>query len=753
MLSNIFPIMDAQALSRWKRRSDDFRSVPASALEDYEINGWELLRENKRTVRLRRPNPANVLLEDRVWYLLYKMGFDYISEDGGAFLYRNSKESMVPECQIDVLSIDNEVALVIECTTADKPKKNSSVDEIINKHVTNKHKIAQSIHSQYKLNYNGAIVFIIWTHDVIIGRNTKQKAIDNNIILLNKHDLLYYEQLVSHLGPAAKYQFFADMMPHKNIHGLKISMPALETKMGGYTCYVFSISPSYLLKISYVSHRAKGKPTDVDTYQRMIKKSRLNKIKKYIDEGGIFPTNIVLGLDTSRKSARFDLGPQQMRSSTVRFGTLHLSSAYKSAWIIDGQHRLYAYSGHEKADSACLQVIAFDGLPASDQAQLFIDINNEQKSVKRNLLHELYAELNWNADDEEKRIRAIISKAIQIINESEESQLYNRILLADKKRTDVKCITLESIFKELSKPYMYIVKSHTEYGALWAGENELTRDRTIKVVNAWFDFIVNEIKDWWDKGSGDGGGIAMNDGVTICLGVLRDVFQQLHDRKINLVRLTDIEIIDNIRKYGISLGKYYASFNEEQRLDFRNSIRGVQGQTLGRLQCEQALRKEHAEFNPTGLEEFIKQQEERTNEKAYGLIREIEKIIAETVISSLQMEYKERQDEEMWWYEGIPGKIRVKAVQRMEEDKGKREKQNYMDLIDYREVIIKNWTLFKNIFSYDNKGNKENKTKWIAKINECRKIMAHSSSSQNITIAQVRMLEEYLAWIKRQIYE
>ena len=67
--------------------------------------------------------------------------------------------------------------------------------------------------------------------------------------------------------------------------------------MGGHNCYTFSVSPDYLLKISYVSHRLKGRASDVDTYQRMMAKSRLNKIRDYINQDGIFPTNIVINLE------------------------------------------------------------------------------------------------------------------------------------------------------------------------------------------------------------------------------------------------------------------------------------------------------------------------------------------------------------------------------------------------------------------------------------------------------------------------
>ena len=129
--------------------------------------------------------------------------------------------------------------------------------------------------------------------------------------------------------------------------------------MGGENCYTFSISPDYLLKIAYISHRLKGKASDVSTYQRMVSKSRLNKIKEYISNQGIFPTNIVINLDKNRH-LRFERAKQEGDRDEAVFGWLNISPSYKSAWIIDGQHRLFAYSGHELSKKSVLSVLAFE---------------------------------------------------------------------------------------------------------------------------------------------------------------------------------------------------------------------------------------------------------------------------------------------------------------------------------------------------------------------------------------------------------
>lgn len=219
----------------------------------------------------------------------------------------------------------------------------------------------------------------IFVSDIVISEEDQREAEKAKVLLFSEKDLNYYESLVSHLGLAAKYQFFADMLPGETVPGLAIRVPAVRTKIGGTYCYTFSISPEYLLKISYVSHRARGKATDIHTYQRMLSKYRLKSIKRYISEDGIFPTNIVVNLENKRlrfERIHQETDPKIRRGSGV-LGWLDIRPAYKSAWIIDGQHRLFAYSGHELAPRSLLSVLAFEGLSPSEQAKLFIDINAE----------------------------------------------------------------------------------------------------------------------------------------------------------------------------------------------------------------------------------------------------------------------------------------------------------------------------------------------------------------------------------------
>ena len=372
MIENVLAADQLTALARRKKRPVELRTVANSSVSEYLTDGWEIHRKNKTTSRMLRLKRRAVYLEDRVWSMLYAMGFTRLSGDGGALLSVDPKSNKGPTNQIDVVGLDPEIAIAIECKSASKPRKDPNFQKDLAKHNIMRQRFANAVNGQFPQKHKRVPVLAIFTSGVLVSDNDVERAKEQKVALLNENDLQYYEQLVAHLGPAAKYQFFADMLPGKQIYGLGLTIPALESKMGKHTCYSFSITPAYLLKIAYVSHRAKGKATDVDTYQRMIKKSRLKTIREYITSNGIFPTNIVVSLE-GRRAARFEAREQQGGPEGARYGTLHLKPAYRSAWIIDGQHRLFAYSGHERATTSHLSVLAFVNLPASQQAQLFVD--------------------------------------------------------------------------------------------------------------------------------------------------------------------------------------------------------------------------------------------------------------------------------------------------------------------------------------------------------------------------------------------
>lgn len=697
-------------------------------------------------MRVSKQKETPVLLEDRVWTLLHRMGFEWLSADGGARLVLEPRVIGGATNQIDVVGIDSEVAVAVECKSAESERRDPRVQEYLAKLAALREPFARAVHSQFP-GGKRRVLSVLVLSNIVPSEPDERRSADLRIPMLLSSDLEYYEALGSQLGPASRFQFLSDMLEGKEIPGLEMAVPSIRLNMGGRECFLFAASPEYLLKMCYVSHRARGSASDIDTYQRMVSRSRLRAVRNYISEEGIFPTNIVLSFK-DQSHLRFERA-EDLREGPAQgvYGWLHLSPPYKSAWVIDGQHRLFAYSGHERAPSSLLPVLAFVGLHPSEQAKLFIDINAEQRKVKRSLLQELFAELHWASPDPLDRIAAIVSRAIQQLDDDLDSPFYHRILKADETKGFTRCISLTTLFKALDKPGFFYqkVKSgsvHT-YGPLWSPDPERALRRLKTVLNGWFKLIVSKTTEWWSLGSGPGGGLAMNDGVTVCVNTLRSSLVWLDSKVGGLADVGDADLVSRLEPYGTALATYLGGLTPDQRSQFR-ALRGGQGQATGTFQAERAMKQLVPEFSPEGLDDFLRREEARTTERARKLIEQIEKGLQLVVLSELKEEYP---DKDQWWFEGVPHNVRTKVSGRIEEEKGRHGgREDYLDLIDYRAIALNNWELFKDILAHGDAGNKLQRTEWIVKVNEVRNVAFHPSHTTPVAFEDVSRLEEYWTW-------
>ncbi len=753
MIENIKEIGSLSALSRIKARILEIKAVPTADQQAYYDQGWEFHKRLKNSVQVKRNKLHSTLLEDRVWNLFYKMEFSRISAEGGGQLIINPKDGNSPKSQIDIVALDREVAIAIECKSSVEYKKRIQFQEELGKFSQIKEPFIKAIRNNFiEDGVKRQPVLIMFLSNLSLSDNDKERAKQSNIILFDDVDLTYYENLVDHLGAAAKYQLLSDILPGKEIAGLSIKIPAIKSRMGGNNCYTFSISPEFLLKIAFVSHRSKGKASDVNTYQRMLTKTRLNKIREYIDEDGIFPTNVILNFEKGRLNFQKvkQEGENTDEINAGILGWLDIKAAYKSAWVIDGQHRLYAYSGHPKSHKSKLSVLAFEGLTPSRQAELFIDINAKQKSVKQSLLQELFAELHWDSDNLSNRVSAIISKSIQELNGDPGSTLFHRIQTTDGIKDSKRCITLTSLFDQLNQKGLFVVKERNgdvlEYGPFWAGNNQETLKRTTFVINLWLSEIVKLNKSWWDLGSAPGGGISMNDGLATIIVILRNVFELLEKKGKKLVTYSNQDLGEVIIPYGNILSIFLSQLTENDRKAFRE-LRGAQGVYYRTMQCQVGMHNLDSNFNPEGINDWQNLQKQQTNKKAKEIIDRVELYLQSSIIDDLKVFLGIEND--IWWYEGISQNIRTKVSNRMEEDKNRRgKKENYFDLIDYKKIILDNWELFDKKFGFG-KGGKEKRTDWLDFINEERRIVSHASSGKTVSLDNFERLSDINQWLSQ----
>jgi len=498
VLSNLVTLQkDILSILKNRRKEYIEKTVTASTLELAEKkaaleeeDGWRILRKGKRSIRLAKDKSFDEKLEDEVWCILADMGFKELSRDR---LFKIPVGEGIPDRQIDIFAKGDETVIFIECTACEERKK-KPLSELIEK-IDNVRKYAFDVIKTYyisgpklKMKWGIATRNIEWLQSDLI------KCDQENIFILKDDQIDYFRKLTNHIRLSAKYQLLAYIFKNAEIPGLNLTVPATMGKMGGKTFYNFLIKPYDLLKIAYISHKKGTSPEDFDSYQRMLEPNRLKKIGKYIDSGGQFPTNIVINIK-SKKGVEFHKTENIGESS---FGQLTLPSTYASAWIIDGQHRLYGYAYSNRAqkdseDKTVFPVLAYINLPEISEAQLFVDINSEQVKVKRSLLNEIYSNLKWDSEKFSEKIEGLCARTVMTLNSSVSSPVYDRIITTNRHKTKFRCLTLTSFVDGLKENKFFGEEKKSGVGpgpftASYSADLHVTLEKAISILEYYLPF-------------------------------------------------------------------------------------------------------------------------------------------------------------------------------------------------------------------------------------------------------------------------
>jgi DNA sulfur modification protein DndB len=742
-LEGITPRADLLRLFRESGRAIEQVSVRPTEVAAHEAAGWHVITVGKSRTRVQRERPLPDAVELQAWRLMYLCGFAHLSRAGGAKLIRGEGV----ENQLDVVAHDDESALVLECKSSELGSCN--IDVAAELAVLNEHRrcVREILNSQRARDEKLKVGAILVLFDVPFSEADRKRAAEMGLTIFDGQILNYYERLASVIGSAARYQLFGEVFQGQDIPSLLLRIPAVEFEMGGSKAYTFAIRPSELLKISFVAHRGRG---SLETYQRMVSRKRLTEIAKFIDEDGVFPTNIVINFQPQRRGSRlrFDVGSQEPGTLPgARLGYLTIPPVYQSAWIIDGQHRLLAYSDHRRASSASLTVTAFDGLEADKQADLFEKINSKQKKVSANLLVELFSTLHWNSRDAKLQVRAIASQVAQDLRATAVSPLYKRVLSPDEKGTKQRCITLTELVSGLQRPGMFIRSeergSIRQYGVFWTGSADGTYHRALAIVMAWFEEIRSGCSEMWAQGNDeDLGLVATNRGVNACLRVLGWVITYLRRQEPEFDVASDTSVVSALRPYAQLVAGYFNGLSTEEiqalRRHYGTGAPAEIAYSIGRV-----IREQHEGFAPDGLMEWMESKSRVDVSEAQKLCTDLEQRLLLSVVGRLKQEY----GEDGWWGE-VPLSIRQEAVARKEEEAGDHPREMFFYLIDLRTIIDKKWVLFQQSHAIG-PGSKDDKTKWLVKLNDTRRRADHAGGAR-LRLEDVEFVKELDATLRQR---
>ncbi|EGO6697685.1 DGQHR domain-containing protein [Enterococcus faecalis] len=718
-------------------------SVNHEKVRELEKDGWEKVKTFKKKTRMRKEKKNAEKIVNNAWILFFKLGFQKM----------NTNIIEVGSCVIDILAVDRETAIFVFCNSTDEKQTRMTLMNKI-KTVKENKKILIEYVKKMEPKRKLKCAFIFLTNNYILPDVDLKYMDSKNIVHFDEETFNYYSDLTTHLGSAARFQLLGYLFSGQKIPELNNKIPAIEGKMGGYKYYSFSIEPEKLLKIGYVLHRNNANNQMMPTYQRVIKKSRLESIQSFVDEGGFFPNSLIINID--KQGLLFDRSSSQVDDSISKLGILHLPNIYRSAYIIDGQHRLYGYANSEYAASNTVPVVAFVDLDKKEQVKLFMDINENQKAVSKNLRTTLQADLLWESDNVAERQLALKCRIAQRLGEDFDSPLYGRIIIGENSKTEDQCIKLDTIKRALDKSnFLDMYDRHGESllrkGTFDTGNNEETMHKLLKLFKETLFYIKNNVEEW-DTSDLSNRFVVINPGIYSLIRVIDDVinyYTEVENQEI--LDLTQEGLMYYIQPFLDSIVNFFDNVTEEAKNRLKSMYGGKRDIFYWRT-LQLSISNEIIGFRPDGMEKYWRDNDKRFNDESYNMIRETEKFLNTDFKNKLESYYGED-----WFKLGLPKKVYDESI-KLAASKNYNKKRNEevepwscLNTIHYREIAIhgKNWgEIFSIPYTMPGEesisGGKNAKTKWIEKFSRIRNENHHTYS---ISEEEFLFLKQVYEWL------
>jgi DNA sulfur modification protein DndB len=730
-----------------------YKSVHPELLEKMESEGWSLEKKYKKKIRIKRNKPADIAFEDEVWTTIAKLGFPSLNSDRNFRLPYSDDDSLTQ--QIDVFAADSETILIVECKATEGEPKKGNFKEAIEAIGGKKEGLIKTLKKLFP-NSKHKIKFIFATNNYVMSQPDLDRLENFGILHFDEEIIQYYQDLTKHLGLSARFQLLGNLFEGQTIPELQNKIPAIQGKMGGHTYYSFSIEPEKLLKIGYVLHRNKANKKLMPTYQRLIKRARLNSVQEFVEDGGFFPNSIVIDVNTNGKKLTFDKATPQVEDAISKIGILHLPKNYRSAFIIDGQHRLYGYANSKYKNTNTVPVVAFVDLARKEQVRLFMQINENQKSVPKNLRNTLNSDLLWNSEFLPEQIRALKLQIAQDLGEEKSSPLYDRVIVGENPKTTTRCITIDAIKIGLDRSNffgLFAKNAIKKDGTFYRGNNDKTYDALMPFLQGCFDYFKEGAPSEWAKGEGEGGFLSINAGVESLLRLISDIVDHLITAKKIEPKSGSIEsIISEMEYYLAPVVEFFKNLSEEEKTELRKSY-GTGGRTRYWRICQRAINKARPEFVPDGFAKYWKDEAKAFNEESFKMIRDLETYMKQDFREKLQASHGDN-----WFKLGVPKSVYDEAIKRAAdknyEAKSKSEEVEYWDclnIIDYRKIATygKNWSdIFETHYTKPGeeklRGGKDAKTDWMQKLERIRNQNVHSYSVKTEEYEFLCELNEWL---------
>ena len=449
-----------------------------------------------------------------------KFEFDELDNKGSETLSEKSEKAYQDKKQTDIVAIFDHHAFIIECKSTEKTANGYSE---IKKEIA----LANSLRSykNERLDYlvegkKIVPVHMFCTQGFNISSKEHKACLEKQKIILLSEKYKEYIETVrdeSESGEFAFLQLLGFFRAGKSDYG-DVEFDAFHSHSGKnkqHKVYTFSISPEQMLKISTVSHqRARlifdSHDVKKSYYQRLLKKGRIREISKWLIENETpFPNNIIVSY-RGKSNLVWEAKGETKKDSDQSLleankpGTLEFSGCPGTFHVIDGQHRLFSYTGVPKKDIGGLRrnhrvlVTAFEGLTSEEEANLFLEVNQKAKPVNPGLIMEI------EYSSEEVFSKNLATAIVFSLRDTKGSVLYKLINEAEGTIKPLQPKAMQTAIHSLNFLNM---KNFTQSN-WWSGDKSWKNllscsENTFDHINMMLSVIKKHNEDIWHKKNKD----------------------------------------------------------------------------------------------------------------------------------------------------------------------------------------------------------------------------------------------------------
>ena len=384
-------------------------------------------------------------------------------------------------------------------------------------------------------------------------------------------------------------------------------------------------------------------------------------------------------------------------------------------------------------------VLAFEKLEATKEAELFMTINHEQKSVSPSLLITLQADLKLGSTDPREAISALASGLLRALNADNTSPFYSRFAKPGIPPTEFQNLTVAEIVKGLTRSNLLgraISKKTRVPGLLSAATDAETIKRARKVINGYFKPIMEANLDRWN--SGRTAYICVNPGMRAHLQLMSEILNYLASKHILDPQVDSPDkMVDELAEFIRPICEFVGNASPksiEQRFARRFGEGGVRDYEYNLIDL---ISTKYPDFGSKDYKDFKANQSDARVDQAARDLEDVQNAVSLICIETLKSVHGTQEmasGEKAYWEIGIDSAdIKEKAYKKQQsEPVAKRAlREAYIDFIDYVKIIkqANNWGHLEPILSIPLPGEKGKKyyLDWMDKVNELRRVTAHRS--------------------------